>query len=112
MTDTSAHTAAAINRLTERVTSLLEPLISEFTEFTETSTEAISYEGIGPRLSTVMGSLVRPISPPIEEEAVIKESHRVCNTTQSVESLLATFFREKDGNDKVLKDVITSGGTT
>ena len=31
MSDTSAHSAAAIARLTERVTSLLEPLTSEFT---------------------------------------------------------------------------------
>ena len=69
MTDTSAHTAAAIDRLTERVTSLLEPLISEFTEFTETSTEAISYEGIGPRLSTVIDQQWRHRDEEVELQA-------------------------------------------
>ena len=90
MSDTSAHSAAAITRLTERVTSILEPLTKEFTELEVASKEVDSYEGCGPRLSTVMGSLVQPVSPPIEDEAVITDHQRVCNTTQSVEQILYT----------------------
>ena len=111
MSDTSAHSAAAIARLTERVTSILEPLTTEFKELVAASKEVKSYEGCGPRLSTVMGSLVQPISPPIEDEAVITDHQRVCNTTQSVENILSTFFKKKEGNSKVLENVITSGGT-
>ena len=45
LSDTSAHSAAAIARLTERVTSILEPLTSEFTELAA-AIGTISKEGV------------------------------------------------------------------
>ena len=71
MTDSNAHSASAVQGLAEGVSSLVEPLMKEFKELAA-STEVDSYEGCGPRLPTVMGSLVQPSPPPIEDEAEIR----------------------------------------
>ena len=65
--------------------------MDEFKELAA-STEVDSYEGCGPRLSTVMGSLVQPSPPPIEDEAEIRKTRQVENATQSIEVLLLSGF--------------------